>query len=878
MAESSFEDKLSHDFLSAMEFVEKSRDLSKSVRTELYGLQKQAMFGDLDSPPQQGLSKEELARHEAWSSRSGMSKRRCRELFVERVQELFPRFAAKTLVKKAEKSASKVLERLESSASMALPPKKMKRGSVATLNPFTDEEEGESTQSLRTRLRDFYAVHDRERLKRGLGDVLSWAEENGEEALNRMLKQKYGETLDDIEAEDALSQQRKPSRMLPEHSFETLQSRRNIFEGLNEQGDSSGEVKRAVVNDEMLDKARQEIADLMKEIAALGLNEKKKPEKNVTVSKEAERIMQTGKTLQHLARSGGLEKFEEILEKDAEEKDVEEIKEGIAEVINATELIEESELEKKSEEKKSEEKSSEEKKEEGQGESQELSGNVGRLGTLILRGGTLVLKTKKREKREIEAKEQGLEKEKEEEKEQEQAVQQEKEDEEQEDGGYESELSDTQYDVKQVEGVLHVTPAVERLLASDMTKDEFDAAKEELTAEEKNSIDVMYENITAIFNIEDQELFVRYAKTLNEDYLYSAFVNLYLSWLEDERFEAEFEDGDDEHEAELEVDEKEEKEQEGDDLTQAGPTANGSLAGVQSEGGATGYTQVRIRSKSSKCYQSFVSDCLLGPPELPPRPKVNDPFPDDGKRVRKLPPVPVEEVQSETYSRESLQLFKATAPRGHTHRDDEGDVYTQRAFLKQLTEFLQHFEPDRIDRCLYIMVKYKNNRGLDALNKKLLLKYGSSLKTFNQRRQSRRDEQTRLDKAKTRATAVMSRKFLPKFPRMSGRKSVRKSKSDPHEDEDFEKLVELYFYKYDPGLIQSGDVQRIVRWARKRGRAELNKKLKDKYNESLDEFAEAAAKLRDELIEYYKVVDRTRLVNGIDEGKVHYCHLFECFS
>lgn len=148
------EAKLSHDFLSAVEFVEKSRAIDDESRLELHGLQKQAMFGDMDGVTFDGESEEEKARLQAWQSRSGMSKERCKELYVEKVQQLVPRFASKTLVKRAEANRGRVLERLESSASVGSPGKyKKKRSSVATLNPFTDEEEGESREHLRTRLR-----------------------------------------------------------------------------------------------------------------------------------------------------------------------------------------------------------------------------------------------------------------------------------------------------------------------------------------------------------------------------------------------------------------------------------------------------------------------------------------------------------------------------------------------------------------------------------------------------------------------------------------------------------------------------------------------------------------------------------------------------
>lgn len=48
------------------------------------------------------------------------------------------------------------------------------------------------------------------------------------------------------------------------------------------------------------------------------------------------------------------------------------------------------------------------------------------------------------------------------------------------------------------------------------------------------------------------------------------------------------------------------------------------------------------------------------------------------------------------------------------------------------------------------------------------------------------------------------------------------------------------------------------------GVEKLNKKLKKQYNENLDEFAEVAANLQDEVIAFYGRVDRNKLVGGVD--------------
>lgn len=241
--------------------------------------------------------------------------------------------------------------------------------------------------------------------------------------------------------------------------------------------------------------------------------------------------------------------------------------------------------------------------------------------------------------------------------------------------------------------------------------------------------------------------------------------------------------------------------------------------------------------------------------------------------MKKLPPIPKEEAGNSIYSTGSLNVFRTESVQRQRElqhqaeeeeQEEEEDVYTQRRFLKQLTEFLLFYEPDRVDKCLYVMVRFKNKSGLDVLNERLMKKYGANLETFKAEEDSAKQENERTS---SKGKGIAPRKFLSKFPRMSGRKSSKKKKQDADDDADFEKLVELYYAKYDPGMIDSGELRRIIRWARKRGREELNKRLKNKYNESLDEFAQAVTELRDDLIEYYKVVDRTRLVNGIDQGE-----------
>ena len=48
------------------------------------------------------------------------------------------------------------------------------------------------------------------------------------------------------------------------------------------------------------------------------------------------------------------------------------------------------------------------------------------------------------------------------------------------------------------------------------------------------------------------------------------------------------------------------------------------------------------------------------------------------------------------------------------------------------------------------------------------------------------------------------------------------------------------------------------------GLDKLNQRLKKKYNESLEEFADVAASLQDDVISFYGRVDKHKLVSGVD--------------
>lgn len=56
-------------------------------------------------------------------------------------------------------------------------------------------EEELETRKLKAALEEFYAAHDKRKLKQGLDDIIDWTRRNGVDALNVKLNQKYGEDL-----------------------------------------------------------------------------------------------------------------------------------------------------------------------------------------------------------------------------------------------------------------------------------------------------------------------------------------------------------------------------------------------------------------------------------------------------------------------------------------------------------------------------------------------------------------------------------------------------------------------------------------------------------------------------------------------------------
>lgn len=70
-------------------------------------------------------------------------------------------------------------------------------------NPLVEDEDVEKKYELYEQVRTFYAKHDPEKLKRGIGNIVEWTLSHGEKALNANLKRKYGTNLEEMKKEQS---------------------------------------------------------------------------------------------------------------------------------------------------------------------------------------------------------------------------------------------------------------------------------------------------------------------------------------------------------------------------------------------------------------------------------------------------------------------------------------------------------------------------------------------------------------------------------------------------------------------------------------------------------------------------------------------------
>lgn len=228
--------------------------------------------------------------------------------------------------------------------------------------------------------------------------------------------------------------------------------------------------------------------------------------------------------------------------------------------------------------------------------------------------------------------------------------------------------------------------------------------------------------------------------------------------------------------------------------------------------------------------------------------------------------------------------------RGGEERDSTQAAPPKRAptMREKIRDFYEKHDPKKLEEGIDKYVEYVQLKGIDALNSKLMKKYGacldmSDVEVVNQRLSrgggsrgsfaafyttitKEEDQEKDIEGSRKTSSLSESRKTAD---RSEGPPKVSRQKSQPKKlfklPEEFVEMLHLFYAVYDPLKLTNGQVDVVVHWTRKHGIPKLNEKLDQKYRESYDKFVGRANAVRDELIEFYTKVDKRMLVKGLDE-------------
>mmetsp|Transcript_23145 Transcript_23145/g.28445 ORF Transcript_23145/g.28445 Transcript_23145/m.28445 type:complete len:470 (+) Transcript_23145:169-1578(+) len=231
------------------------------------------------------------------------------------------------------------------------------------------------------------------------------------------------------------------------------------------------------------------------------------------------------------------------------------------------------------------------------------------------------------------------------------------------------------------------------------------------------------------------------------------------------------------------------------------------------------------------------------------------------KQLKKKYGVDMDEVERRYADEEKRKIEAATLQR---QKVVEKTASKEDPLEKQLTQFYWKYDPSRLTRGIDDIIRFAHNKGMDILNQKLFKKYGATLDSMgadgeieepnlsSQTSNSFQNKQNSMGSftnssdslGKLGASDLMGKVELPNYIR-------------PY-------LMNFYA-KYEPSKIRNGGVRTVYEWTERNGLPALNRQLKRKYNESLDEFISSVNNLRTELISFYTQTDKQRLIGGIDE-------------
>ena len=208
-------------------------------------------------------------------------------------------------------------------------------------------------------------------------------------------------------------------------------------------------------------------------------------------------------------------------------------------------------------------------------------------------------------------------------------------------------------------------------------------------------------------------------------------------------------------------------------------------------------------------------------------------------------------------------------------------------FEDNLREFLKVYDPDRAEKAFPVMKKYASANGVQALNMKLTERYGENLATFSSK--SKNELQVELHELRFRLLQYVkfheperveaAYESMVSYMEKHGRKAldeqlykkygayafkenttsiVDKSLRELHNEDlppNTLEMLEYFYIKYDAQVVLNGGVERVFGWAERNGYDALNLKLKQKYQESLEEFIASREELRKRLTRFYATVD-----------------------
>mmetsp|Transcript_4402 Transcript_4402/g.8325 ORF Transcript_4402/g.8325 Transcript_4402/m.8325 type:complete len:375 (-) Transcript_4402:194-1318(-) len=220
-----------------------------------------------------------------------------------------------------------------------------------------------------------------------------------------------------------------------------------------------------------------------------------------------------------------------------------------------------------------------------------------------------------------------------------------------------------------------------------------------------------------------------------------------------------------------------------------------------------------------------------------------DEFEESEKMVKEQP----KDSMLDTLSSPSLASFPATPGNSSVK-----SYPSQSTIRERLLNFYSKYDVERQKKGVDDLVDYVARKGLGALNKKLVSKYGVTLEQFE---------------ASAGSTAAISPKIVADATKRYSlrsllRRSQRKAEPEPLPGKVpayVRPLLELFYTKYDQSKITSGGVNAIYRWTERHGVNALNAQLRNKYLEDLDGFADRMNRLREDLVDFYTIHEPSKL-------------------